>query len=201
MDRERSKDSGREYKDRKARSRSPNKRTSNGSNTNNAMASTEIAMAESPSSDHSDSAEDGMMEDAIPDIPVSFIEEGNIDYIPKAKVTVSGNGDLSCSIDETNRIRAMLGLRPLDIDKDRIEKEKKDEEARKAREVFEKEMRINEYREVIDKSRNKRLLHAQKVGVSLSDPPEKEMSAAEWVEHNRKITEERNKKKKKKNWL
>jgi len=78
---------------------------------------------ESPRSDHSDSMDDGMIEDISTD--VRLIEEGNVNYIPKAKVTVSGGGDISCSIDETNRIRAMYGMRPLDVDKDRIEKEKK----------------------------------------------------------------------------
>jgi len=35
--------------------------------------------------------------------------------MPKAMVTES-NGEISCSIEETNRIRKQLGLRPLDVE-------------------------------------------------------------------------------------
>lgn len=37
--------------------------------------------------------------------------------IPKAQVTESSSGEVSCSIEETNRVRALLGLRPLDVGK------------------------------------------------------------------------------------
>lgn len=33
------------------------------------------------------------------------------------------NGEISCSVDETNRIRALLGLRPLNNEKGSNEKE------------------------------------------------------------------------------
>jgi HIND motif len=40
----------------------------------------------------------------------------------KAMVT-DENGEISCSVDETNRIRALLGLRPLNNEKGSNEKE------------------------------------------------------------------------------
>lgn len=41
--------------------------------------------------------------------------EGEVSIV-KASV-VESNGEISCSIEETNRIRAALGLRPLDVSK------------------------------------------------------------------------------------
>lgn len=35
---------------------------------------------------------------------------------PRAQVSES-NGEVSCSVEETNRVRALLGLRPLDLEK------------------------------------------------------------------------------------
>jgi hypothetical protein len=35
--------------------------------------------------------------------------------LPRATVTESADGEISCSVDETNRIRIALGLRPLDV--------------------------------------------------------------------------------------
>lgn len=40
----------------------------------------------------------------------------------KAMVT-DNDGEISCSVEETNRIRALLGLRPLNMDKGDNEKE------------------------------------------------------------------------------
>jgi U4/U6.U5 tri-snRNP-associated protein 1 len=56
--------------------------------------------------------------------------------IVKASVT-ENNGEISCSIEETNRIRALLGLKPLKVDSRSKEQEsidnfnrKKEQEAR-----------------------------------------------------------------------
>ena len=63
-------------------------------------------------------------------------EEENDKSVVKAMVT-ENNGEISCTVEETNRIRALLGLKPLRIDKPNEEtkavqnfKDKKEEQAR-----------------------------------------------------------------------
>jgi hypothetical protein len=51
------------------------------------------------------------------------------------QTTVNSSGDIECSIEETNRIRIALGLKPLDVSNNKEEEEKK----RKAREEAEKQ--------------------------------------------------------------
>ena len=81
----------------------------------------------------------------------------NEDNFPKA-VTTESNGEISCSIEETNRIRAELGLPPLELDDDQKEPQKseeKDEEGYVY--VDHKKILEDEYiRQKLEKSRQKR---------------------------------------------
>lgn len=56
-------------------------------------------------------------------------EQPNEEPIPRAVTTEEG-GEISCSVEETNRIRAQLGLPPLEIDdnKPATEDSQKDED-------------------------------------------------------------------------
>jgi hypothetical protein len=40
----------------------------------------------------------------------------SVDYSAMKAMVSDSNGELSCSVDETNRLRAMLGLRPLRVE-------------------------------------------------------------------------------------
>lgn len=106
----------------------------------------------------------------------------------KAQVSES-NGEISCSLEETNRIRAALGLKPLNLNKPNKEKEAVDNlQAKRALEEKEKEEK--EIREKLEKSKNKRLLHAKLEGTTLSETKDEEstelLSAADWVRRSRK---------------
>ena len=43
-------------------------------------------------------------------------EMSDIDYTALKATVSESNGEISCSVDETNRLRALLGLRPLKVD-------------------------------------------------------------------------------------
>ena len=57
-----------------------------------------------------------------PDITTATRKERDVSDIPKAVVTES-NGEISCSIEESNRIRALLGLKPLKVDTGKVSTE------------------------------------------------------------------------------
>ena len=85
----------------------------------------------------------------------------------RAQVTESGN-EISCSVEETNRLRASLGLKPLKI-------ETREEREAAARRAAEEAVRRNEETEAanirayLEKRRQQRLLHAKVEGQSLGE--------------------------------
>lgn len=97
------------------------------------------------------------------------------------------NGEISCSVEETNRIRALLGLKPLNASSN------KDKEAlqnfRLKQESDKKNKEANEVRERIEKSRTKRLLNAKLEGKSLGEINDDDdnalVSASDWVKRSR----------------
>jgi U4/U6.U5 tri-snRNP-associated protein 1 len=113
---------------------------------------------------------------------IEFINEE-----PIVKAIVSeDNGEISCSIDETNRIRALIGLKPLN------DSSNKDKEAlqnfRNKQESEKKDKEANEVRERIEKSRNNRLLNAKLEGKSLGEINNDDsalVSASDWVKRSR----------------
>lgn len=78
-----------------------------------------------------------------------------------------GAADLSLSVDETNKLRAKLGLPPLNVDsgpsKDELAKQQKE------REEMEKEAMAIELTDKIERMRNKRLLTAKMAGKSIAE--------------------------------
>lgn len=109
--------------------------------------------------------------------------------ILKAQVTETG-AEISCSIDETNRIRAMLGMKPLRIgDEEANEKEVAAREAHKEQITAKvKQLELAELEERLAKAKRQRLLHAKLKGGGLGSrlKGEKGMnSAADWVKRSR----------------
>ncbi|KAG7154951.1 U4/U6.U5 tri-snRNP-associated protein 1-like [Homarus americanus] len=120
-----------------------------------------------------------------------------------------GGGDVSLSIDETNKIRAKLGLKPLKVDsmpikedddqgadgEDREEKSassKLDEFVHKPAESITQKLQVEKLREKIAAQREKRRIKErfQKVK-NLGDSDSEEESARVWVKKSRKLTKER----------
>lgn len=102
--------------------------------------------------------------------------------IPKARVTETSDGEISCSVEETNRIRALLGLKPLNVGP------AKKETVVDVRVDRDREKQQSEVQQRIERSRRER----EAAGASSSSTagpstgfgehlPEKAMSAAQWV--------------------
>ena len=99
------------------------------------------------------------------------------------------NGEISCTVDETNRIRAMLGLRPLDMGKP-VEEQQAVDNFRAQKEAEDKARETREIAERLEKAKEKRLLHAKLQGTGLGDAANEDAaefaSAADWVKRSRK---------------
>lgn len=104
-----------------------------------------------------------------------------MDNIPRAQVSES-DGEISCSVEETNRIRIALGLRPLDLGPVQsnatfVNLREQQEEREQQAEVAARIERARREREQAQASR------AKSLGESLLAKP---LSAAEWVALSRK---------------
>eukprot|EP00750_Incisomonas_marina_P012032 INCI16506.1.p1 GENE.INCI16506.1~~INCI16506.1.p1 ORF type:complete len:758 (+),score=210.63 INCI16506.1:346-2619(+) len=114
--------------------------------------------------------------------------------IPKAMVTES-NGEISCSVEETNRIRALLGMKPLNVQKPLTKAEKSAELSQQREEAAERSRRkaIADLERRVARAKRKRMLNAKLEGQGIGDELRKsvgELSAAEWIERNRRKTVE-----------
>ena len=110
--------------------------------------------------------------------------------IVKALVSET-DGEISCSIEETNRIRSLLGLKPLNNEKPKERQAVDNFKAQKDEE--EKRREAEKLREQITKAKNKRLLNERLKGSTLGDVVEDNddndkalLSAADWVRRSRK---------------
>lgn len=109
--------------------------------------------------------------------------------IIKAVVTESNN-EISCSIEETNRVRALLGLKPLRVDTPKVDEAINN--FKNEQDAFEKQRRSDEMRERLEKAKRKRLLNSKLSGTTLGDivsdasnNEESLLSASDWVERSR----------------
>ena len=112
------------------------------------------------------------------------VKDGTI----KAEVMES-NGEISCTVEETNRLRALLGLRPLDVDKSSKDKQAVDN-FRTKREEEAKAREAREISERLEKARDRRMLEAKVSGPGLGEiagNEEELLSAADWVKRSRKV--------------
>ncbi|KAJ8900951.1 hypothetical protein NDN08_000248 [Rhodosorus marinus] len=104
---------------------------------------------------------------------------------------VDGGGDVSLSVEESNRLRAKLGLPPL------REEKGKDSRTRDEGRSEEKKLAANKLKERIDGVKERRKLTESVFGTStlgVEEDDEKEADAQSWVERTR-IAEERRKEK------
>lgn len=113
--------------------------------------------------------------------PSNNRQNDNDDYFPKATVSEVG-GEISCSIEETNRIRTELGLPPLEIDN---EEETKTEDGVVIVDM-DKQRREEAIREKLERSKKERerLALQNLEGKSLGDlltEETKELDVKQWV--------------------
>jgi uncharacterized Zn finger protein (UPF0148 family) len=116
-------------------------------------------------------------------------------------VGVNGSGDVVCSVEETNRIRAALGLKPLQIDdpEEAKERERKAQEQEKEREENSKLRKTLQIADVITKfeanfelfsllerMKEEREYKSKIIGKSLGEELEEEdVGASAWVSKSR----------------
>lgn len=84
------------------------------------------------------------------------------------------------SVEETNRIRISLGLKPLVTEDtpDEQNPEKNYQDARDAQATLLKQTKL---KASLEKARNKRLLHSQLAGSTLADDDEPDASTLDWI--------------------
>ncbi|CAM9264313.1 unnamed protein product, partial [Ectocarpus fasciculatus] len=119
---------------------------------------------------------------------------GDVDYTALKATVTETNGEIACSVEETNRLRAALGLKPLKIDAtDGQNKELQSvENFKRSREEGERAREAAELKERIEKSKSKRKLKTELEAATLADADGEDMdlvSAAEWVQRSRKKAE------------
>ena len=101
------------------------------------------------------------------------------------------DGEISCTIEETNRIRALLGMKPLMMSDGQLRNQEHDAVLNLQRKKDEETKTIEtaEILERIEKSKNRRLLHSKVEGGTLGDLMSEEdaslISAADWVKRSR----------------
>jgi U4/U6.U5 tri-snRNP-associated protein 1 len=100
-------------------------------------------------------------------------------------------GEVSMSIEETNKMRISLGLKPLKVD-DPKEKEKEKAAKEQQKQEAEKQRRILEIGGNIERLKKKRQLHEKLAGESLGQSLAKEGdSVAAWIQKSRTIQQEK----------
>ncbi|KAG2489863.1 hypothetical protein HYH03_011665 [Edaphochlamys debaryana] len=101
-------------------------------------------------------------------------------------------GEISLSIEESNKLRISLGLKPLKLDSgpSQADKERQNHEAKKKE--AEAEAQAAELRKKIDAAREKRVMEAKLKAVkTLGAADDDDGDMAAWVEKNRRLTEQR----------
>ena len=111
---------------------------------------------------------------------------------PRAKVAETDQ-EISASVEETNRIRALLGLKPLNV-ASRSDKEAAERKRHREIEDAEREKRAAALAERVEKSRRRREEQASYKGslgeVDAAKEGRLTSSAADWVKKSRKVTVE-----------
>ena len=98
--------------------------------------------------------------------------------------------DIALSVDETNKLRADLGLKPLDEQKvDEAKENWLKEEAQRTESAA-----ADELKKKLEKAKNKRELNKKSKKKSIAQEARdagEEMSAADWVRHNKQVVDAR----------
>jgi len=108
----------------------------------------------------------------------------------KAVTSESSSGEISCSVDETNRVRALLGLKPLNLGPGKEAEAVNNFKKKRQEEVAAAEAQALHDR--LEKAKEKRLLHAVNTTASTlgdtKEPGDKDLiSAADWVRRSRTV--------------
>lgn len=101
-------------------------------------------------------------------------------------VVSESNGEISMSLEETNRVRAMLGLKPLNVGPSKEDREAENHRRHLAEQAQQKEQADVELR--LENAKRRRLLHQKVGGPTLAEVTAGEedlLSAADWVRQSR----------------
>ena len=99
-------------------------------------------------------------------------------------------GEISCSVEETNRIRAMLGMKPLNVETKMNEERVAVDNFRNKAEKEKKSREAEELRLKLEKAKEKRVDKERLAGAGLSEIGKEAedtslLSAADWVKRSR----------------
>mmetsp|Transcript_8388 Transcript_8388/g.31581 ORF Transcript_8388/g.31581 Transcript_8388/m.31581 type:complete len:631 (-) Transcript_8388:49-1941(-) len=114
-------------------------------------------------------------------------------------VVTESNGEISASVEETNRVRALLGLKPLRVATSGAEKSAEEvavENFRRAKEEEEKKRQQEEARRRVEEARERRARNEQLKGPTLGEAESNVSSVAAWVQRSRQKAKEQEKRKK-----
>eukprot|EP00636_Phaeomonas_parva_P017869 CAMPEP_0118875262 /NCGR_PEP_ID=MMETSP1163-20130328/16390_1 /TAXON_ID=124430 /ORGANISM="Phaeomonas parva, Strain CCMP2877" /LENGTH=319 /DNA_ID=CAMNT_0006810737 /DNA_START=177 /DNA_END=1133 /DNA_ORIENTATION=- len=119
---------------------------------------------------------------------------GDGDFHVRAQVTEKG-GEISASVEETNRVRALLGLKPLRTGKEKSKDEIAVENFKRVKEEEAAKKRAQEARERVEAARRRRERNAKIEGPTLGDGDDGVSSVA-WVQRSRAKAKEQEARKK-----
>ncbi|XP_033733717.1 U4/U6.U5 tri-snRNP-associated protein 1-like [Pecten maximus] len=146
---------------------------------------------ERPEHGHEDNYED---EGYRRDIQTYDYNHGSSSNVEKSQpASSSGGGDASLSIEETNRIRAKLGLKPLEVNSgtSRDGEKKADEDVHKPAISITQEKQTEKLREKMERMKEKRRLNEKLSNVKTLGDSDSEDDMVSWVRKNRKAQKEK----------
>ncbi|WAR18739.1 SNUT1-like protein [Mya arenaria] len=113
-------------------------------------------------------------------------EEGEIEEAQKSGAT-SGGGDLSLSIEDTNKLRAKLGLKPLEVGpkKPDTEKESLKDDVHKPAENWGDAKKTEKIKEKLDRAKQRRQISSKLGKLKTLGESDSDEDAATWVRKNR----------------
>eukprot|EP01102_Stenamoeba_stenopodia_P019392 TRINITY_DN7308_c0_g1_i1.p1 TRINITY_DN7308_c0_g1~~TRINITY_DN7308_c0_g1_i1.p1 ORF type:complete len:811 (+),score=331.14 TRINITY_DN7308_c0_g1_i1:204-2636(+) len=121
-------------------------------------------------------------------------EDAGEDVAQGMEFAVNNAGEISATIEQTNRIRAKLGLKPLKVEDKEETERKQREEGERARSEQEKMEREEKVLERIEAMKEKRLATSIIASKSIADEvDDEEEDAMNWVERSRLLQKEREK--------
>jgi len=100
-------------------------------------------------------------------------------------------GDESLSIEETNKLREKLGLKPLKSDSEPKKEKTAEDNYKEYKDTLKSETEAKEIKNRIDKAKEKRLLASKLKGKTLADVSDDEDDAASWVLKQKQMAEKR----------
>ncbi|XP_060083688.1 U4/U6.U5 tri-snRNP-associated protein 1-like [Ylistrum balloti] len=129
------------------------------------------------------------------DIETFDYNHGSAPPVEKSQpaLSSSGGGEASLSIEETNRIRAKLGLKPLDVNSGPSQEgeKKNDEDIHKPAVSITQEKQTQKIREKMERMKEKRRLNEKLSNVKTLGESDSEDDMVTWVRKNRKAQKDK----------